>query len=108
MEIQAAIDAIEAKEKSQGAIPKPVNGSLEEKKPIFPRNSSFPALHRGLTVKYDSARGRHVVATEHIKCGTYLAMEVKSNILCEYEDFQKCSYVIIISQNMNILIIFCE
>ena len=80
VEIQAAIDAIEAKEKSQGAIPKPVNGALEEKKPIFPRNSSFPALHRGLTVKYDSARGRHVVATEHIKCGTYLAMEVKSNI----------------------------
>ena len=104
MEIQAAIDAIEAKEKSQGAIPKSVNGSVEEKKPIFPRNSSFPALHRGLTVKYDSARGRHVVATEHIKCGTYLAMEVKSNIntICEYEDFHKCSYVIVISQKYKI------
>ena len=30
---------------------------------------------QGLTVKYDSDRGRHVIATENIKCGSYLACE---------------------------------
>lgn len=76
--MQSAIESIESKEKS-GKVPE--QNSREEiqegKRPIFPRNPSFPALHRGLTVKYDRARGRHVVASEHIKCGTYLALEVR-------------------------------
>ena len=73
-EIQAAIEAIE--ERSDKSSSTPGEDAQEDRKPIFSRNSAFPSLYRGLTVKYDSARGRHVVATEHIKCGTYLALEV--------------------------------
>ena len=78
MEIQSAIEAIEAKENSEsrGSSSRDLTPQ-DDKKPIFPRNPAFPSLYRGLTVKYDSARGRHVVATEHIKCGTYLALEVR-------------------------------
>ena len=73
-EIQAAIEAIE--EQAERSTCSPGEEAQEERKPMFCRNSAFPALYRGLTVKYDRARGRHVVATEHIKCGTYLALEV--------------------------------
>ena len=74
-EIQAAIEAIEERpDKSSSSTPG--EEAQEDRKPIFSRNSAFPSLYRGLTVKYDSGRGRHVVATEHIKCGTYLALEV--------------------------------
>ena len=73
-EIQAAIEATEEQPGKSSSTPG--EETQEDRKPIFSRNSAFPSLHRGLTVKYDSARGRHVVATEHIKCGTYLALEV--------------------------------
>ena len=43
--------------------------------PSFSRNPKYPSLYKGLTVKYDASRGRHVIATENIKCGSYLACE---------------------------------
>ena len=79
-EIQAAIEAIE--EQPDRAAARPGEETPEERgKPVFSRNSAFPALCRSLTVKYDRARGRHVVATEHIKCGTYLALEVNYTLV---------------------------
>ena len=76
-DIQTAIEEISVKEEeSQDAQTKVVVvQSCKINLPSFPRNPRFPSLHQDLTVKYDSARGRHVIATENIKCGTYIACE---------------------------------
>ena len=79
-DIQTAIDEISEKEESLSQDGEPDDAvELEPddtpKLPSFPRNPKFPSLHQSLTVKYDSARGRHVIATENIKCGTYIACE---------------------------------
>jgi len=83
-EIQSAIDAIQIKDDLENALLVTENGSelktvvvesKPEKVPYFARNHKFPALHKSITIKYDSRRGRHAVATEDIKCGTYIAYE---------------------------------
>ena len=78
-DIQTAIDEIAEKEEtlSQDGQQEVVVVEPDDttKIPSFPRNPKFPSLHKSLTVKYDSARGRHVIATENIKCGTYIACE---------------------------------
>ena len=79
-DIQDAVDALQLRETETGECGAgqartafPVRAA-----PTFPRNPQFPALHRGLTVKYSSSRGRHVVATEDIKCGAFLGLEEPS------------------------------
>ena len=81
-EIQAAIDAIQIKDGLESVL-----GGLddededggeeveEQRLPGLPRNPKFPSLHQGVTIRYDSARGRHAVATEDIKCGTIILQE---------------------------------
>jgi len=69
-EIQIHDDTVEDKD-----CKKFVRESDTESGPNFSRNPKFPSLSKGLTVKYDSDRGRHVIATENIKCGSYLACE---------------------------------
>jgi len=89
-EVKSAIDAINIKDGLESAlnlnkerkegedeeddIKKP-RTAAEAECPNFPRNPKFPALHKSITIKYDHARGRHAIATESIKCGTYLAFE---------------------------------
>lgn len=74
-DIQTSLNELESlNDKSEPK--KVIVESPPESLPSFPRNPKFPSLHRGLTVKYDSARGRHVIATEPLKCGTYLASEL--------------------------------
>ena len=81
-EIQAAIDAIQIKDGLESVL-----GGLddededggeeveEQRLPGLPRNPKFPSLHQGVTIRYDSSRGRHAVATEDIKCGTVILQE---------------------------------
>ena len=68
----------ELEEREESVVDEPKRVIVEspgEASPAFPRNSRFPSLHKSLTVKYDGARGRHIIASEAVKCGTYLAHE---------------------------------
>jgi len=83
-EMQAAVDAIQIKDDLETALlvtdsgPETKTIVVESKPEAIPnilRNPKFPALHKSVTIKYDSRRGRHAVATDDIKCGTYLLYE---------------------------------
>jgi len=83
-ELQAALDALHIKDGVESAlkhvIPEPEKNKDSDKVqstvPIFDRNPQFPSLSSKVTIKYDSARGRHAVASEDIKCGSFIAHEV--------------------------------
>ena len=80
-DIQSSVDNIQVQEdeddkNNETKEPRRVEVDKDKRlTPNFPRNPKFPSLYKGLTVKYDSDRGRHVIATENIKCGSYIACE---------------------------------
>ncbi|KAK6058144.1 hypothetical protein COOONC_04293 [Cooperia oncophora] len=43
--------------------------------PPFLRNENFPQLCDGVSLKYDSKRGRHIVATRDIPCGEVVCLD---------------------------------
>lgn len=80
--IQSQIDAIQIKDDLETALKEAIPDtksiivtSKADVIPNFLRNPKFPSLHKSVTIKYDSKRGRHAVATDDIKCGTYILYE---------------------------------
>ena len=82
-EIQAAIDAIQIKDGLESVLVGAVDDDDKEsvceedeaRLPGLPRNHQYPSLHQDVTIKYDSRRGRHAVATRAIPCGTVVLQE---------------------------------
>jgi len=99
-EIQSAIDALQVKDDLETALlvsDSETKTIIVESKPDpvpnFLRNPKFPALHKSVTIKYDTRRGRHAMATEDIKCGTYLLYEEPTiNFLWSEQLLTHCTY----------------